>query len=205
MDSITIALTFDDGPSDDCMPRVLELLKQYGANATFFIRGDKITAENVSLLKKCAEEGNELANHSIHHLHMSQLDADGVREETAPLQNLLADISGEPPVLFRPPYLNVSTLMQQQIPLPFIHGSSSLDWNPKTSTAERIRLVQEAAADGAIILMHCFEGNYATVEALEVLLPWFAERNIKVTTVRNLFAEKGITPIPGKVYNAVTD
>ena len=37
-----LALTFDDGPSPDTMPRILDLLARYGASATFFIWGGKI-------------------------------------------------------------------------------------------------------------------------------------------------------------------
>ena len=154
----TLALTFDDGPSADIMPRVLDLLECYGARATFFIWGEKITPE---------------------------LELTGIR-----------------PVLFRAPYLDMSPLMKQVISLPIINGVSSKDWTPATSTQERIRLVQEGAEDGAIILMHCFAGNTATVEALEELLPWFAQRGIRVTTVTDLFREKAVEAVAGRVYDS---
>lgn len=203
MKNKTLALTFDDGPSKDVMPRILELLDRYQANATFFIWGEKITAEMEPLLHQAAQMGNELANHSMHHLHMSTLGVEEIRAEVEAVQVKLEAITGNAPVLFRPPYLDVSALMRQVIPLPLIGGSDSRDWTPQTSTEERIRLVQEAAADGAIILMHCFEGNTATVNALEVLLPWFVQEGFRVTTVRELFAEKGVFPIAGQLYNAV--
>lgn len=203
MASTTLALTFDDGPSGDIMPKVLELLNRYGAKATFFIWGEKITQENEYLLKSCIAQGHELGNHSIHHPHISELNEAQVRAEFEPLQDKISEITGSRPVLFRAPYLDISPLMQEIIPLPFINGTSSKDWTPATSAQERIRLVQEGAKDGAIILMHCFEGNTATVEALEVLLPWFAQHDIRVTTVSNLFREKGINAVPGRIYNAV--
>lgn len=202
MEKKTLALTFDDGPSADIMPKVLNLLKQYDAHATFFIWGEKITPELVSLVRSAHEQGNEIANHSVHHLHMSQLTAQEVRDEVLPLQAQLEQITGVAPVLFRPPYLDISPTMEEVIPLPMITGSSNKDWTPLTDLLTRIRLAQEAAADGAILLMHCFENNDATVEALKVLLPWFQEQGFQVTTVSNLFVQKGIQPQAGKVYNA---
>ncbi len=203
MTNKTLALTFDDGPSQDIMPRILELLDRYQANATFFIWGEKVTAGMEPLLRQAAQMGNELANHSMHHLHMSALDAREIRAEVEPVQKMLEAITGNAPAMFRPPYLDVSPLMRQVIPMPLIGGSDSRDWTPQTGTEERIHLVQEAAADGAIILMHCFEGNTATVNALEVLLPWFVQEGFRVTTVRELFAEKGVAPIAGQIYHAV--
>jgi len=155
------------------------------------------------LLRQAVQMGNKLANHSMHHLHMSTLSAEEIRAEVEAVQEKLEAITGNAPVLFRPPDLDVSALMRQVIPLPLIGGSDSRDWTPQTGTEERIRLVQEADDDGAIILMHCFEGNTATVNALEVLLPWFVQEGFRVTTVRELFAEKGVSPIAGQLYNAV--
>jgi len=198
----TLALTFDDGPSADIMPRVLDLLECYGARATFFIWGEKITPELETLLKRCTVQGCELGNHSMHHLHMSQLDEDQIRAEVEPLQERLLELTGIRPVLFRAPYLDISPLMKQVISLPIINGVSSKDWTPATSTQERIRLVQEGAEDRAIILMHCFAGNTATVEALEELLPWFAQRGIRATTVTDLFRQKAVEAVAGRVYDS---
>ena len=50
--------------------------------------------------------------------------------------------------------------------------------------------------------MHCFAGNTATVEALEELLPWFAQRGIRATTVTGLFRQKAVEAVAGRVYDS---
>jgi peptidoglycan-N-acetylglucosamine deacetylase len=58
-----VALTFDDGPAPDHTPRVLEILAQHGAQATFFLIGDRIERhpETVALIRA---GGHEVGNHS---------------------------------------------------------------------------------------------------------------------------------------------
>lgn len=196
-----LALTLDDGPSPDTMPRVLEVLSRYGAKATFFLWGEQITPELLPLLREAVALGHELGNHSMHHLHMAALTVEKIRMETEPLQKLLQEQLGITPVWFRAPYLETGPEMLRTIPMPFAAGYGNRDWLPETGVTERIGLAKEACRDGNILLMHCFAGNQATVEALEQLLPWLAEQNIAVTTLSDLFARKGISPEPGKVYD----
>src|SRR5699024_2772344 len=61
-----IALTFDDGPMPGSTNRILETLDQYDAKATFFMLGNNVQA-NPDLAKKVADNGHEIANHSITH------------------------------------------------------------------------------------------------------------------------------------------
>lgn len=195
-----LALTFDDGPGLTTMPRILDLLKQEGARATFFLWGEKINSQTAPVLHRALKEGHELANHSMHHLHMSWLSREEVICEVEDLQRLLRPF-GVTPSLFRPPYLDHNEGMLSCIPMAFIAGASNRDWTEETDAPERLRLAKAAAEDGAILLMHCFEGNDATVEMLEVFLPWLREQGYGITTVSDLFARKGITPQPGRVYD----
>ena len=197
-----IALTFDDGPGRTIMPQVLDLLKQNDAKATFFLWGEKISPETAPVLHRALAEGHELANHSMGHLHMSRLTEQEVKEEVEGLQRLLQPY-GVTPTLFRPPYLDWNGEMLAWIPMPFICGHSNRDWTAETDAEERLRLAQEVTRDGAILLMHCFEGNEATVAMLEGYLPWLRQQGFRATTVSDLFDRRGITPEPGKVYNEV--
>lgn len=198
-----LALTFDDGPSPDTMPRILDLLARYGASATFFIWGGKITPQTAPVLRRAIGEGHQLGNHSMGHLHMESLSRTEALRQVEELQQLLKQDFGAEPELFRPPYLEFSREMQEAIPLPFITGTSIRDWTDLTDASQRLRLAKEAAGDGAILLMHCFEGNTATVQALEQLLPWLTEQGYRLTTVSDLFARKGIVPQAGSVWDCI--
>ena len=68
---------------------------------------------------------------------------------------------------------------------------------------QRIEGYLKAAEDGVIFLMHDFEGNGATAEALEVILPRLKEEGYGFVTVAELFAVKGVTPQKGVRYSKV--
>lgn len=194
-----LALTFDDGPNDTTMVEILHLLKQYGAAATFFVEGNKITDRSIPALKQAVAQGCEIGNHSRSHLHMSSLPETEIAEEVAFVQLAVEKATGERPVLFRPPYIDVSEQMCRTIDMPFISGAGNYDWDAECSVARRISLAMESVCDGAILLMHCFEGNDATVEALKTILPAIAE-DYRMVTVSELFSLKEIPLEKGHMY-----
>ena len=63
-----LVLTYDDGPSSDITPSLLDLLSSHSALATFFLRGDHAVA-NPSLVDRIVQEGHEVGSHSAHHYH----------------------------------------------------------------------------------------------------------------------------------------
>lgn len=197
-----LALTFDDGPSTGTMGRILEILDRYGAKATFFAVGDRITVETAPLLRAAALGGHEIGNHSRSHGHMPQLDRVAMLSEVESVQKLVQETTGIRPALFRPPYLDVSPAMLRHIDMPMIGGAGNQDWEPAVSAEERFRRAASQLEDGAILLMHCFEGNEGTVQVLEMLLPVLQQRGYQVVTVSRLFSEKGISLNRGVLYHS---
>ena len=61
-----VALTFDDGPSPRCTPRLLDGLAEYGARATFFVVGCQ-TVKDPDIVRRIAAEGHQVGNHSYDH------------------------------------------------------------------------------------------------------------------------------------------
>ena len=59
-------LTFDDGPSKNVTPKILDILKEEDKKATFFVIGKKVE-ENQSIVKRAYEEGHYIANHGYDH------------------------------------------------------------------------------------------------------------------------------------------
>lgn len=195
-----LALSFDDGPNDTTMIQIMDLLKQHQANATFFVVGNHITARSAPVLKLAAEQGFEIGNHSRSHLHMSGIGREEVLQEVRSVQMQVEQAIGMRPSLFRPPYLDYDEQMLERIPMPFIAGTANYDWEPDCTVDRRVSLAMDAAEDGAILLMHCFEGNDATVQALHILLPALKQLGYRIVSVSELFARKGITLKAGSVY-----
>jgi len=197
-----LALTFDDGPNTGTMVQILDLLDRFGAKATFFVVGSNITAESAPVVREACRRGHEIGNHGWNHLHMTRLEAQQAAWEVSSLQTRVEGITGKAPALFRPPYIDVDEALLKRIPMPFISGSGNNDWDAACTVEQRIEGALRDARDGAILLMHCFEKNDATVEALKTILPELQRRGYRMVTVSRLFAEKGIPLKPGILYDA---
>ncbi|MCO4863195.1 polysaccharide deacetylase family protein [Cupriavidus sp. WGlv3] len=98
-----VALTFDDGPNPDLTPRVLDLLDQHGASATFFCIGERAAA-HPELLREIVRRGHAVENHSMYHrLHFSTFGPGRMQHDIAAAQQVLTQITGQAPRFFRAP------------------------------------------------------------------------------------------------------
>ncbi|MGN1157775.1 MAG: polysaccharide deacetylase family protein [Agathobacter sp.] len=189
-----IAFTFDDGPNTTITPLVLDLLEKYNCTATFFLVGNNINEESAKVVKRARKLGCEIANHSFSHSALPELSANEIMAEIDKTSDLIQKITGEKPAFFRAPYIATNDLMFDIIPMPFICGHGVDDWDEKISATSRISGISDMACDGRIVLLHDMEGNYATVEALKVLLPSLLEQNYEFVTVSQLFERKHKSP-----------
>ena len=157
--SRVLALTVDDGPDPRWTPRVLDLLGEYGARATFFVCG-RAAVRYPDLVRAAATVG-EVGNHSFTHPDLSRLPLSKVAEEVDRTHVVLAEILSAPPNLFRPPYGNVSGPV---LCAAARHGYRVVLWTDHlrdagtTVTQDVDRLVANAAP-GRIILGHDGRGD----------------------------------------------
>lgn len=197
-----VALSFDDGPSLTTM-QMLDVMERYDARGSFFIIGSRINEQTEASMHRAVKMGCDVENHSLTHCHLPQLSAEEQREEAARTTALIEQYVGRTPQLFRAPYLDADSVTHAVVPQIFIGGRGPADWNKDVPTEERIEGYLKAAEDGVIFLMHDFEGNGATAEALEVILPRLKEEGYGLVTVAELFAVKGVTPQKGVRYDKV--
>lgn len=197
-----VALSFDDGPSLTTM-QMLDVMERYDARGSFFIIGSRISEQTEAAMHRAVKMGCDIENHSLTHRHLPQLSAEEQREEAARTTALIEQYIGRTPQLFRAPYLDADSVTHAVVPQIFIGGRGPADWNKDVPTEERIEGYLKAAEDGVIFLMHDFEGNDATAEALEVILPRLKEEGYGFVTVAELFAVKGVTPQKGVRYDKV--
>lgn len=204
-DTKLIALTFDDGPNTYTTPQVLDVLEEYDAHASFFLIGDRITADNAYVVKRAYDMGCEINSHSRTHSDMTELTAEEICAEMAFTADAVYEIIGEYPKFFRPPYLSVNQTMYDNIDIPFITGFSSGDSGSDKTAEDVADAVLSQAKDGAIILMHDFWGNDRTVEALGTILPELEAQGYEFVTLTELFERKGETPQSGVVWREVME
>jgi peptidoglycan/xylan/chitin deacetylase (PgdA/CDA1 family) len=96
-----VAITIDDGPDPEVTPRVLDILDQYQAKASFFCIG-KLAAQYPELCREIVRRGHTIENHSLsHNWYFSLLDPWSIHREVRNAQQVLSEISGQAPRFFR--------------------------------------------------------------------------------------------------------
>jgi peptidoglycan-N-acetylglucosamine deacetylase len=189
VDGPYIAMTFDDGPSPETTPRLLDILKQRNIKATFFMIGQN-AERNPTIVKRILAEGHEIGNHSWTHPQLSKLPDDRVTEEINKTQNAIKDASGYTPVLMRPPYGAITARQKEWIEKQFslsviIWSVDPFDWKrPGASVIEQRILA--GARPGAIVLSH--DIHKQTVDAMPATLDALAAKGFKFVTVSQLIA-----------------
>jgi peptidoglycan/xylan/chitin deacetylase (PgdA/CDA1 family) len=188
------ALSFDDGPDAETTPYVLDVLEQYHIPASFFLIGRQITDDMIPLVRRETELGCSIECHSWSHVKMTALDAAAVREEISRTDDRIESITGRRPVFFRPPYIDVSDALFDEVDKPFICGMGVEDWVPSVSAAERSSRIVSGVQDGTIILLHDRPENRNTPDALETAVPELLARGYEFVTVPQIFERSGVNP-----------
>ena len=189
-----VALSFDDGPNNTTTPEMLDVLEAFDAPASFFVIGQNINDSTAEQMKRAVKLGCEIQNHSFTHSFMSQMAVEDVQSEIERTDALIEKYIGIRPWLFRPPYIDHNEDMHKAISHTFICGLGCEDWVPERTAQMRHDDIMANVKNGDIILLHDFEGNDSTVEALRTLIPALRERGFTLVTVTELFKKMGITP-----------
>lgn len=98
-----VVLTFDDGPDGVSTPRLLDILEEHGATATFFVLGYAIRG-NEDILRRMDRLGMGIENHTWDHPDLSGLSRDGVLSQLARTDAEIRRVIGRSPTYMRPPY-----------------------------------------------------------------------------------------------------
>jgi peptidoglycan-N-acetylglucosamine deacetylase len=99
-----VALTFDDGPCRNTIA-ILDELKKRNIKATFFVVGF-MANNHPEILRRIVDDGHEIGNHTYDHRKLSRLPAKKLQFEIEENANIVENIAGYKPVVFRPPYLD---------------------------------------------------------------------------------------------------
>lgn len=203
-----VAFTFDDGPvgSSDTSNsmRIQKALNEYKFHATFNYVTSKINTDDMkNEILAAMEAGHEIANHTSQWSSLSDTsafpDGEAVAAEIEKARKTLEDLTGISNFTLRPPNLGQNDLVKDNCNVPLIGCNViSNDWEA-TISKEHIIEVSQKAQDGDIILFH--ETMKNTTEAIEELVPYFAEKGFQIVSVSELFAAKDIPLYPGNYYN----
>lgn len=186
------ALTFDDGPDLTYTPQVLDILNKHGVKATFFLMGARAAALP-NMTRRIVEEGHVVGNHTYWHPQLYAESLERVHWEVTSTDDVLEQIIGYRPKLFRAPYGGLTepiVEMLGEMNYSVIGWTvDSEDW--KQLDAETVkRNVIDHMHPGAIVLFH--SGGHWTqdlggmTEALDEIIPYMQELGYEWVTVPEL-------------------
>ena len=180
----TIFITFDDWGSDAAINKLLYVLDKHDVPGTFFIRSNFV-AHNPNLLRAIAEEGHEVASHTLNHylvdINRSQVGIlqEDILQSYVELENVIGDLD-ELKLFFRPPTLAVSKLgIETVLDAGFSHvvsgDFSTRDYEAKSVEALKGKLDNgilvngevEKLKPGSIVVMHMSDESMFTAETLD--------------------------------------
>ena len=187
VDGPYIAMTFDDGPHPKLTPRLLDMLKERGLKATFFLIGQNAAA-NPEIVQRIVAEGHELGNHSWDHKALNKMGADGVKMEIVQTNEAIQQAVGIKPVIMRPPYGATSPAISKRLNEEFgqkviMWSVDPLDWKDRSASLVTDRILKNTAP-GAIILAH--DIHQSTVDAMPATLDGLLSKGFKFATVSEL-------------------
>ncbi len=155
-----IYLTFDTGYELGYTSDILDTLKDNDVNATFFVTGDFVN-RNSSLVRRMAEEGHNVGNHTMTHPDITVLSESELKSEIISLENKYKDITGmDMSPYFRPPRGMLSTTSLKRVnDLGYINVFWSLafvDWQIDRQQGYEYSYnnIMNKIHPGAIILLH---------------------------------------------------
>jgi peptidoglycan/xylan/chitin deacetylase (PgdA/CDA1 family) len=189
-----VALTFDDGPHPVTTRAVLEVLKEHGAQATFFLLGHKVEA-HPEVVREIYAAGHTLGIHGFQHERLLSLRSPShVRAQIERTRRAIERACGVAPTLFRPPIGFASHFTFHGAELAGVEvvawSVRSLD-GVRSARAERVaQRVIEHLADGAIVLLHDAaehdDFSPASLAALPEILRALRERGLTAVGVDQL-------------------
>lgn len=189
-----IALTFDDGPHPQYTPIILDVLKEYGVYATFFLIGEN--AERYpDLVRRILQEGHEIGNHTYFHKNLKEGTSVCIHDEIAMAEEAILRIADQKTKLLRPPgglYDKLVCEEAHRLDYDIILWTvDTLDWKHPTS-AEIVEKVEGTVQCGDIILCHDFIGGAPspTPEAIRRIVPNLLARGFEFVTVSELIYSK---------------
>ena len=208
-DKPMVALSFDDGPVAGVTDKILDVLQEYNARATFFVCGWRLTEEkNGEMLRRMAALGCEIGNHTWSHRMLAEQNFVGVRYEIENTNDAVYKATGVRPRCFRPPggrnsydAMRVARENGMYIVLWLQSGNvHEIDPERIAQNVEKQIVDGKELHAGDVILLH--DTPQCMVDAVKIIVPKLIAEGYQLVTVWELLNCSGETLVPGAVYQA---
>lgn len=197
-----VFLTFDDGPTQNVTPFILDLLKQENIKATFFVLGNRAKL-NPDLIKREFEEGHYIANHGYTHKY-SQIyqNSQTVLDEYNYTEQCIQEALQNPNYhsrVFRFPGGSVggyyNSIKREAVKFLRQNGIVSLDWNSLSKDADGAKTKEQIMQNivntvgekqSVVILMHDASDKILTYETLPDVIQYLKDNGYQFKTLYDI-------------------
>lgn len=193
-----VALTFDDGPAP-YTDRLLRILNDAEARATFFLIGNKVAADPAGAAR-IAEAGMEIGSHTWEHPNMTTIPSADVPAQFARANDAIRSATGVTPTLWRPPGgltdAAVNTRAAEFGLAGILWDVIPFDWINDADTAATRHMLMTQIKPGSVVLFH--DTYSSTVDLVHQFLPVLKANGYHLVTVSELLGPRA----PGSVYGS---
>ena len=178
-----ISITFDCAWGNSNTDKLISILAEADAKATFFVTGE-FADKYADDIKKLSDAGHEIANHSDKHPHIKGMNVNDLIADTKECSRKIKMITGNAPTLYRAPYGEyddkaVTTLFGMGMSV-IQWNKDSIDWD-KPTPETIIERTTKNISGGSILLFHNDLEN--TTQALPTVLKSLKEQGFELCTV----------------------
>ena len=181
-----VALTFDCAWGADDIEQIIEVLGKKNVSATFFTVGTWVDKYNEQV-KKLAEAGHEIGNHSDNHAHVNNLSYDANISDMKKCNDKIEKITGKKVKFYRGPYgeyNNIVIRTAEELGMKVIQWDvDTLDYMGKTAQEMCLR-IEDKIRNGSIILMH--NDTDHTADSLEQIIDKINELGYEIVPLDEL-------------------
>ena len=170
-------LTFDDGPTPEITPFVLDQLKKYNAKATFFCIGKNIE-KHPDIFKQIIEDGHAIGNHTHNHLKGWKTKTNKYLDDVLQCEKTISKTTknSSKPRLFRPPYGKIKRKQAKRLIMNnykvIMWDVLSADFDTKVSKQQCFQNVVKHSKNGSVIVFH---DSIKASKKMQYALPQFLE------------------------------
>jgi peptidoglycan/xylan/chitin deacetylase (PgdA/CDA1 family) len=207
-----IYLTFDDGPSLDITPQILDILKEENVKATFFVINYSSNKE--ALVKREVEEGHSIGIHGYSHKYKEiYVSEDVYMENVNKMQSKIEETTGVKTTITRFPGGSSNTIskfnkgiMTRLTKKVEEAGYKYYDWNVDSDDAGSAKNKNQVYNNvtknlslerSNVVLMHDFSNNTKTLDALKDIIEYGKSNGYEF---KKITADSSLT-MHHKIYN----
>ncbi|CAM4355286.1 polysaccharide deacetylase family protein [Paenibacillus xylanexedens] len=149
------ALTFDDGPDPHYTPRLLDLLRQYQAKATFFVVGEH-AASHPELIQRIHDEGHLIGIHNYIHKTNWLMRPRTVRDQIQRTGQIIHEVTGVKTCYYRPPWgiMNLFDFFSKKERKIVLWSSMFEDWRSRVGAQRLTERMLKELRGGEVMLLH---------------------------------------------------